>query len=119
MGLVLMVGKKDVPGATVIYGSYTWFSHFREAVASAAGIELRKMRGFGGRRSWDRVDDPIVPFLDHSDCEGEISAAKCAKIWPRLAELAAELTTAHNASAHDIIGGMKRCVAQKKPLVFR
>ena len=41
-------------------------------------------------KSWDGIDDPIVPFLRHSDSEGFLTPEECAKIAPRLKELIAD-----------------------------
>jgi hypothetical protein len=35
------------------------------------------------------LDDAIVPLLNHSDCDGELTPEECATISPRLRELAA------------------------------
>lgn len=119
MGLTLQVGRKDSARATVIYGSYTWFSMFRHALARAAGIALKEMAGFGGKKPWRDVRDPLVPFLDHGDSEGELSPAKCAKVAPRIEALIDSLPEDYANDARDIAKGMRRCARAKKPLVFR
>lgn len=71
--------------------SYGGFHAFRKQIASLAGIELGKMDGFSGDApgvSWlNYKHDPIIKFLDHSDCDGEIEYEDCAAIAPRLREL--------------------------------
>lgn len=40
-------------------------------------------------RSWDDIEnpkDPLVAFLWHSDCDGDLDARTCAKLAPRLIE---------------------------------
>jgi hypothetical protein len=36
---------------------------------------------------WEGFADDIVPFLNHSDCEGELSPDECKRVAPRLREL--------------------------------
>ena len=67
--------------------SYSGFNSFRTRLAKEIDISLQDMEGFGGDKPWSEVNDPIVGFLHHSDCEGELTAEQCATIAPRLAEL--------------------------------
>jgi len=73
--------------------SYSGFMRFRRHLAKEIGIHLDAMEGFGFDESprtlikWDRVHDPIVPLLDHSDCDGDLSVEECRTIAPRLREL--------------------------------
>ena len=73
--------------------SYSGFNSFRRRLAKEIGIDLDEMQGFGhlngkpGWRSWDEVDDPIKPFLMHSDCDGEMSPEECLQVGPRLREI--------------------------------
>jgi hypothetical protein len=39
--------------------------------------------------SWGHIADPIVPLLDHSDCDGELTPGHCKQVAPRLRELVA------------------------------
>lgn len=41
----------------------------------------------GPKRSWDEIDDPIKPLLNHSDCDGILTPEECRQIAPRLREL--------------------------------
>lgn len=41
----------------------------------------------GPKRSWDEIDDPIVPLLHHSDCDGHLTPEECAQVAPRLREI--------------------------------
>jgi hypothetical protein len=68
--------------------SYRGFGRFRKRLAEAIGVRLEEMRGFGGGKSWDTVQDDIVPLLNHSDCDGELTPEECAKVAPRLSKLA-------------------------------
>ena len=71
--------------------SYSGFHRFRTRLASAANIELEAMEGFepldgqeAPGRSWDTVHDDLALFLDHSDCDGDLSPEDCLKIADRI-----------------------------------
>jgi hypothetical protein len=95
MGLDIYISKPE----RVTSWSYSYFHAFRRRLAREIGIDLDQMEGFvdprpeGGlalavaAQSWDGIKDPIVPFLNHSDCDGEIGEQECEKIGPRLREL--------------------------------
>jgi len=81
--------------------SYSGFSKFRARIAKEIRITLGKMEGFmpcgltpeqkenWPQREWDKVDDPIVNFLAHSDCDGMLTPGQCRIVAPRLRELVA------------------------------
>lgn len=69
--------------------AYSGFNRFRTRLASEIGMELEKMEGFGGDTPWGNYADDILPFLNHSDCDGELSPEECAKIAPRIRALVA------------------------------
>ena len=68
--------------------SYSGFGAFREKLAITEGFFLDDMQGFEGSKSWDLVTTPLKPLLNHSDCDGEMTPAEAAEVWPRLAEIA-------------------------------
>ena len=49
------------------------------------------MIGFGGRRSWAKIEDPLVALLYHSDCDGKIRPRACRLAAPRLRDVVLEL----------------------------
>ncbi len=74
------------------HGPYSLFSRWREAIAKAVGIPLMQMEGYQRDRSislsWNLFKDhPLVPLLNHSDCEGSIASADCTKIADALEAL--------------------------------
>jgi hypothetical protein len=72
--------------------SYSGFNRFRELVASKAGISLDSMVGFGGQMAWeDLAGEALLPLLNHSDCDGELTPEECKTVAPRLRELAPQL----------------------------
>ncbi len=78
------------------HGPYSSFMRFRELLAKQIGFNLREMEGFSdtthtihGTKKWaDLPADDLHILLDHSDCDGEISASDCLKIAVRLEEVA-------------------------------
>lgn len=84
------MGLRIEPGGAA--WSYGGFSRFRERLAALEGIDLNKMRGFGGKREWETVSGlPITllePLLNHSDCEGYLDAYECDQMIPRLQAIA-------------------------------
>ena len=69
--------------------SYSGFDDFRQRLAREIGIELNEMEHFGGARPWSDVVSDIVPLLNHSDCDGELSPEDCARVAPALRRLIA------------------------------
>jgi len=68
--------------------AYSEFKYFRRKLAKEIGIFLELMDGYTSFGiSWDEVEDPIKPLLDHSDCEGALTPEECKSIAPRLMEL--------------------------------
>ncbi len=69
--------------------SYSGFNRFRCRLAKAEGFDLEQMHGFTGDkgRPWSEESSAIVSLLDHSDSDGEMTAEKCAEVWPRLLEI--------------------------------
>jgi hypothetical protein len=112
--------------------SHTAFNEFRFQIAAAEGIDLGAMDGYGGARGWEEIVSPLVPLLDHSDAEGDLSATACAQIIPRLTEIVDEWHMSDPAPAdpasprprlHVPYGGtliatMQACVDRQVPLRF-
>ena len=69
--------------------SYSSFDTFRRRLASEAGIRLETMQGYGGKKSWDSMIDPIVILLNHVDCQGTIPRRSCGALASRLKQLTA------------------------------
>lgn len=61
-------------------GAYSSFNRFRELIAKKIGVELRSFEGFGGDVSFDTLDHPIKPLLDHSDCDGILTVEEAKSI---------------------------------------
>lgn len=86
------------------HGPYSQFNAFRRRVAQLAGFPpLEQMEGFGGGHltpgkpvgtlKWGDTpgDTRLIPFLHHSDCDGEISPADCLEIANAMEDLALKI----------------------------
>jgi hypothetical protein len=102
--------------------SYGGFNRFRARLATEIGIELSRMKGFGGVRPWSTVRDRLKPLLNHSDCDGLITAKQCAKVAPRLREIVSKWKGIEleydKQQALLLAEGMERCARQSVSLIF-
>jgi hypothetical protein len=87
---------------TEVSWSYSGFMSFRIRLARGIGIDLLSMLGFGGKNEWPpRCSDPIIAFLDHSDCDGSMTVEECRLCAPRLREMVAEWSDDDLDEAYD------------------
>jgi len=104
--------------------AYSGFHTFRTNLAKEIGINLENMLGFGGSFKWDNVQDDIVPLLNHSDCDGELSVEECKRVAPRLRELVSNWTLWPLDKGYDhehallLAEGMDSAVERGEPLRF-
>lgn len=72
------------------HGPCSAFNDWRRWVAQKAlGMDLDKMEGFcDGGFSWSHIKHPLVPLLNHSDCDGVLPLAALKEIADSLMELA-------------------------------
>lgn len=115
--------------------SYSGFHEFRVRLAREEGFELDAMQGFGsawrgqepGTRSWDEIDSPLVPLLNHSDRDGYLDRYECEEMLPRLREIADKWATEQFADPvlrydvaqlRDLISGMEHSVLHGCSVVF-
>jgi hypothetical protein len=93
-------------------------------LAKEIGIDLDKMEGFGGDIPWEEYEnDPICILLNHSDCDGQISAEQCLKVSPRLKELVSKWSKDddykwHRKRALELARGMLEAGKSGEPLLF-
>lgn len=105
--------------------SYSNFARLRRSLASLVGIDLASMDGFyrgdGTCVSWDAfASEPLVPFLNHSDCDGELSPCDCAKVAARLRELIPRIDDEYHVEiCTGLADMMDECVRHHVPLEFR
>lgn len=125
MGLCLFPGDGDLTSPDVRW-SYSGFKAFRRRLAQAEGFTLPDMWGFGGDRQWSEISSKLEPLLDHPDDAGELSAADCAKVLPRLTEIITEWEAAegdptlagHIEDARQLVIVLKTCVDSNVELLF-
>jgi len=73
------------------HGPYSSFNLWRTLICEKAGLGyLRNYIGFGGEKQWDE-NHPLVPLLNHSDCDGEIKWEDCKGIAVALTEILPKL----------------------------
>lgn len=101
--------------------AYELFAVFRRELAKLEGITLGEMHGYRTEgTSWDEVNTPLRPLLDHPDNDGDLSPEECTQVWPRLAFLAPLLS-----SEYDRINGaglaedMRKAAESGQRLEFR
>lgn len=84
------------------------------------------MWGFGGDRQWSEISSTLEPLLDHPDDSGDLSAADCARVLPRLAEIITEWETVegdpavsrHIEDARQLVIVLNICVDSNVELLF-
>lgn len=161
MGLNITVDGKDCG-----CWSYSGFNEFRERLASEIGIVLSEMAGFNGvdkkiiseegfeayleavrldsllpKKSWEEINDPIVPLLNHSDCEGILKPDICEALANRLEEITENwdhvvllespeewqklgypssmtMTDYHKKQSDKLVAGLRLAAKTNKPVEF-
>lgn len=100
--------------------SYGCFMRFRTDLALLIGIVLDDMQGFGGAKEWPaEKDEPLVGLLNHSDCDGELTAKQCAAIGPRLREVAPKLPSEYDRdTAERLAEDLIACGKKRQKMVF-
>jgi hypothetical protein len=100
--------------------SYSGFKAFRIELAKLVGINLMEMVGFGGDVPWPEPrPDPIHIFLDHSDCDGQLTAEECFEIGPRLVLLSLDLSSGYDRKmAYQLGQEMMECGRESRALEF-
>ncbi|MFD7430898.1 hypothetical protein ACFV6Z_28195 [Streptomyces sp. NPDC059818] len=127
MGLCLFPEDGNTDGPDACF-SYHEFSSFRRHLASAEGIALDAMQGFGGDSSWDDFTTVLEPLLNHPDDHGRsISFEECGLILPHLEGLLSDLMPTsdtdpevHNLTRqlNNLIVALRVCVQNQVALGF-
>lgn len=99
--------------------AYRGFGSFREQVCQLAGLgEIHEYQGFGGDKEWN-VGHPLTPFLNHSDCDGEIGPIDCMTVAPHLLALVVRLPDEYDRRMGlRLVAGMLLAAADGEPLEF-
>lgn len=61
-------------------GGYSRFGDWRRWLAKQIGMNLNDMEGFGGDRKFSDFDHPVLPLLNHSDCDGKLTTEECKRV---------------------------------------
>lgn len=104
--------------------AYSGFHSFRTRLADYYGIDLNMMKGFSRGDpnciEWKSVHCPLEPFLNHSDCDGELNEEEMKQIIPELEKI---ISTWDNSDydkqkALLLIEGMKLALSNGEVLEF-
>lgn len=100
--------------------SYSGFGCFRTKLAKGIGFDLDDTYGFGGDIQWDTINDPLVPLLNHSDCDGSLTAEQCRTVAPRLTELVKDWPDDDydKINALELVKGMKEAIEDDADIEF-
>ena len=106
-----------------VHFAYSGFHTFRKKIAQDLGFDLKDMIGFGGKKQWSELKpDDIYLFLNHSDCDGELSPSDLNKIIPRLEEITKDWKTDESWASKDqadkLIEAMKDAADAGEHLIF-
>jgi|SRR6185503_10865367 len=127
-------GPTDNEGEDYIYSdvgvhtswSYSGFNRFRERLAIHEGFFLDNMAGFTVEgEPWSDVTTDLVPLLNHSDCDGEMTWQEAAQVWPRLEQILEEWSDPENLFDYDLRAGrnlvevLKYCDENQTTVLFR
>lgn len=105
-----------------VYMSYTTFHQIRKTLAQGIGMNLDEMKGYGGSGKWEDWNDDLIPLLNHSDCEGQLTWKECQRIYPRLREIANRVHWENEGDkelALNLADVMEECAKKKMYLEFR
>ncbi len=106
--------------------SYGGFNAFRARLAESAGMgDLKEYRGYGGDKDWPLYDDePLVPLLNHSDCEGELWGWQITGLADRILAVSRNWPkgeapwASDRDKAEELAEVCRRCVEDSGVLVF-
>ncbi|MFJ7916106.1 MULTISPECIES: hypothetical protein [unclassified Lysinibacillus] len=99
--------------------SYSGFGNFRKRLAEQIGMDLDNMEGFGGNVPFHIYQDDIIPLLDHSDCDGELTPDECKQVAPRLRELVSGWEDYDKLNALKLADGMELAANRGESLEFQ
>lgn len=130
MGLDLLAGRDAgiLPDDPRPSWPYIGFGHFRRKLAGHIGIDLERMRGYGGEQEWDTVASPLRHILDHADNCGDLSPRQAVELAPALQQALFAFAKDPDYGpqySYDIEHGrqlvelLARCASENIPVLFR
>jgi hypothetical protein len=100
--------------------SYRGFNSFRKILAKEIGIDLSSMSGFGGAEPWDNYNHPIIPFLNHSDCDGQLTPKECGQVGAALIKILINWPESYDRQHGFLLANdLKKCYIKNIPMVFQ
>lgn len=71
------------------HGPYSSFNRFRYWLAAQIGVNLNDYAGYkeSGTKELETINHPIMPLLNHSDCDGELTPDQCRSIAKGIKEI--------------------------------
>ena len=102
--------------------AYTGFMRFRQRLVSEAVgrmVDLRALYESGEYMKMLEKDD-ILPFINHSDCDGHLTKREIKSVIPRLEELTKkwDKDDFDKQQCLKLIDGMKECLLTGKKFKF-
>jgi len=117
MGVGFKVGKHEA------WWAYSGFGRFRRRLAHDIGVALDEMKGFkedGNGTPWGLINDDLVPFLNHSDCEGYLGPKNCRKVAKRIRAIVGQWPMdSDKRNALELASAMELSAKTGKKLEFR
>jgi hypothetical protein len=106
------------------HGPYSMFNTFRFALAKQIGINLNEYSGYkpSGQKSLDSIEHDIMPLLNHSDCDGELSVSECERIVKGLNDIQSKLKNPDNDFLRQLIqfkNGCIEAISKNEPILFQ
>lgn len=98
------------------HGPYSSFNQFRTWVAAQLGINLKDCVGFTDKPTIALdialADHDLLPFLDHSDCDGKLTPEECRRIAKGFKELLKNVPedNTHWSNYQHAVRFMKGCI---------
>jgi hypothetical protein len=86
---------------------------FRTQLAELIGHDLYNIW-----RNPQVTNDPILPLLNHSDCDGHLTPEECKAVAPRLRELIPQLDDWDRSQAAKLCEGMEAAATAGENLEF-
>ena len=68
---------------------YSTFNRFRYSLGHQVGIDLTEYFGYNpeGKKELNKIDNPLMPLFNHSDCDGELTVKESESIVKALNEI--------------------------------
>ena len=100
--------------------SYSGFMSFRQRVANACGLPGNLFQHYDDGTFNQLKDHAVFPFIDHSDCDGELSVDEMQSVIPVLRDVVKQWSDDDydKIQCLRLIDGMEKAVAAGEPLEF-